>query len=155
MKRRAPLLPLDVLRGPFCWRIRRELTQRDVDLARKIDPRPEALRSNSTIIKVLENEFGVDCLRPADWKPAINLTADEIKAALWQKGITLGAIARENGIDRRKLSSALNAAEIEQCWDAIAKFLGLPPHEIWPSRYHANGTRIRLRAQSESERAAA
>jgi Ner family transcriptional regulator len=67
---------------------------------------------------------------------------EDIKAAIRKKGATLASLGKKRGIDRRIMSIALTlphrAAE-----EIIAEFLQVPAHEIWPSRYHPTGERLR------------
>ena len=71
-----------------------------------------------------------------DWHP------EDIKAAIRKRGETLTSLGHRCGIDQRLISLALDyphkAAEAE-----IARFLEVPAHVIWPSRYHADGRRRR------------
>jgi len=68
-----------------------------------------------------------------DWHPA------DIKAALEKRGWTLGKLARTHGYDRKSPSLAL-----KQPWPRmeklIAEAIGVEPQQIWPSRYHRDGT---------------
>lgn len=69
-----------------------------------------------------------------DWHPA------DIKAALHKKGITLAGIAEACGMrDSTSLSSTFTRSYPlnEQ---RIAAAIGVPVQDIWPSRYHADGT---------------
>ncbi len=72
----------------------------------------------------------------ADWHP------EEIKAALRIKaGMTLKRLALKHGL---KDSSSLSAAWVRSHplnEKRIADELGLPPGDIWPSRYNEDGTR--------------
>lgn len=85
----------------------------------------------------------------ADWHP------EDIKAAIRKAGGTLSEIARRVGVPKQTMSACLSARVSDRGDRAIANFIGVKPHDIWPSRYLANGERIRLRAQSVRERAAA
>lgn len=69
-----------------------------------------------------------------DWHPA------DIKAALHKRGITLRAIAEACGLtDSTSLSAAMvRSYPINE--KRIADALGIPPREIWPSRYYEDGT---------------
>lgn len=71
-----------------------------------------------------------------------DLHPEDIKAAIRKKGATLASLGKKRGIDRRIVSIALTmphrAAE-----EIIAEFLQVPAHEIWPSRYHPSGERLR------------
>ena len=71
-----------------------------------------------------------------DWHPS------DIKARIEKKRSTLAALGRCYGIDRRLISAALSAPH-RAAETAIADFLEVPPYCIWPSRYHADGTRKR------------
>ena len=69
---------------------------------------------------------------------------EQIKAAVRMSGTTLKSLSLANGLPPASCSFALNnphqAAEI-----VIAQFLGVPPHELWPDRWTADGRRIRPR----------
>lgn len=71
-----------------------------------------------------------------DWDP------EDLKAAIRKNGLTLAALGRRSGLDRRIIAHALVKphARAER---AIAEFLGLSSYAIWPSRYHSDGTRKR------------
>lgn len=95
-----------------------------------------------------------------DWHPA------DIKAALEKAGYSLSKLAFEHGL---KDSSGLSVAMVRSFPKGekrIAAALGVHPKEIWPSRYHEDGTRkpagIRaiqctaaMRGRNGSERVAA
>ena len=61
-----------------------------------------------------------------DWHPA------DVVAALRKQGVSLRQLAIQNGYShiQRVLTSPWLAAE-----QIVAKALGVPPAEIWPSRY--------------------
>lgn len=63
-----------------------------------------------------------------DWHPA------DIIAALKKKGTTMATVSREAGLSSSTLANALTRP-----WPKgellVAEKLGLPPSEIWPSRY--------------------
>ncbi len=71
-----------------------------------------------------------------DWHPA------DIKAALAKKGFSLSRLARENDYAETSPSNVFR-----QPWAAMEKIManiiGLPPQEIWPSRYTKNGSPYR------------
>lgn len=73
---------------------------------------------------------------PSDWHP------EDIKAAIRKRGITLAGIAKAVGMRRNALGLALVLPR-ERAEAAIAAALDLHPSAIWPSRYHADGTRRR------------
>lgn len=72
----------------------------------------------------------------ADWHP------EDIKSAVRKRGTTLADIARASGLTGGALRLALVKPR-EQAEAAIADFLGIHPMKIWPSRYMANGERMR------------
>jgi Ner family transcriptional regulator len=69
-----------------------------------------------------------------DWHP------EDIKAAIRKRGRTLSQLGARHGITRQVMANALiyphAAAEV-----VIARFIGVPAHRIWPSRYNSNGER--------------
>jgi Ner family transcriptional regulator len=69
-----------------------------------------------------------------DWHPA------DVKAALEKKGVSLRQLAKEHGYShfQRVLSTHWWAAE-----QIIAKALGMPAEQIWPSRYVTPRTKAR------------
>lgn len=71
-----------------------------------------------------------------DWHPA------DIVAALHKRGYTLRDIAREEGL---KDSSTLSKAMV-QSYPAgerrLAKYAGVQPQEMFPTRYSDDGTKI-------------
>ena len=70
-----------------------------------------------------------------DWHPA------EVIAALRKRGITLRALAQQNGL---KDSSSMSAALVRSLpvnEKRIADALGVHPMTIWPSRYNDDGSR--------------
>lgn len=77
----------------------------------------------------------VSCLPSGDWH------REEIKAAVRMKGSTLEELSRADGLP---LHACRLAARRPHFWGelAIAKFLGLKPNEIWPSRFDSAGGRI-------------
>lgn len=71
---------------------------------------------------------------PQDWHPA------DICAAVRKRGTSLRKLSVASGFQTRALSHALS----QPYWKAqeiIATFLGVTPQEIWPSRYHPDGSR--------------
>ena len=76
--------------------------------------------------------------RLKSWHPA------DVKAALEKRGLTLGEVARRNGLAPSTLRNALktrcHAGEV-----AIAGALDLYPHNIWPDRYDDEGRPLHKR----------
>lgn len=69
---------------------------------------------------------------------------EDIKAAIRKRGTTMNALAHERGLRpstvRNALSRPVFSGEI-----AIAEFLGVAAHELWPDRWTPDGRRIRPR----------
>lgn len=84
-----------------------------------------------------------------DWHP------EDIKAAIRKKGATLVDIAADAGVSKQTVSAAIERRASERVDLKIAEFLGVKPHQIWPSRYNAKGQRIRFRNTRAAARAAA
>lgn len=70
-----------------------------------------------------------------DWHPA------DIKAALEKKGWTLSALARHCGLTSGSILSHAFDRSYPASEQRIATAIGIPVQEIWPSRYHADGTK--------------
>lgn len=64
-----------------------------------------------------------------DWHP------EDIKAAIRKKGITLSALAKANGYKAPRTFSNVFQTRYPKVQAIIADFLGVPPEQIWPSRY--------------------
>ncbi|WNN43662.1 MULTISPECIES: helix-turn-helix domain-containing protein [Winslowiella] len=65
---------------------------------------------------------------------------EDILAAVRKKKKSLSALSRENGLSSGTLGNALTRP-----WprgeEIIASAIGLPPEEIWPSRYQSKNQR--------------
>lgn len=99
------------------------------------------------------NESTVKKASQEDWHPA------DVKAALEKAGLTLRALAKMHGLADSSSMSAALVRSLPCNEKRIADALGMHPKQIWPSRYHTDGTPkqrgIRgLRAQSKSTRVA-
>lgn len=70
-----------------------------------------------------------------DWHP------EDIKAAIRKSGITLTALALENGLAENAVRQTL-LRPWPRVQAIIAARLGRRPEEIWPSRYDAQGKPI-------------
>lgn len=72
-----------------------------------------------------------------------DMTPHEVKEAIRQRGKTLTELGVEAGFSAAAVSIALRkrAPFVQQL---IADFLGMKPQDIWPSRYDANGSPIRI-----------
>lgn len=71
-----------------------------------------------------------------DWHP------EDIKAAVRKKGFTLAKLGAAGGVSRQNMANALVIPH-EAAEQLIAAALDVPPSMIWPSRYHADGSRKR------------
>lgn len=69
---------------------------------------------------------------------------EDIKAEIRKRGSTMNALARERGLPTSTVRNALTrpvfSGEV-----AIAEFLGVPAHQLWPDRWTSDGRRIRPR----------
>lgn len=68
-----------------------------------------------------------------DWHPA------DVVAAFKKRGTSITRVARELGMNDSYLRQALNKP-YPKAERLLANFLKLTPQQIWPSRYHADGT---------------
>ena len=68
-----------------------------------------------------------------DWHKA------DIIAALWKLGTSLHRISREQNYHPNALNNALHRPW-PKAERIIADVLGTTPQQIWPSRYHTDGT---------------
>lgn len=73
---------------------------------------------------------------PEDWHPA------DIVAAVRKRGLTLRKLSVARGLGPGALKNALSYPYI-RAQAIIAEFIGVPPQEIWPSRYNPDGTHVR------------
>ncbi len=71
----------------------------------------------------------------------------DIIAAVRKRGSTLAGIARDIGLSRKSLSWSLIRPH-EKANRAVAAFLEVPPHELWPHWFDAAGRRIATRSPS-------
>ena len=96
----------------------------------------ESLRSQKSQVVLAPGELMNVAKKKSDWHSA------DIKAALAKKGYSLARLARENGYADTSPSNAFR-----QSWPAMEKIMaaviGIPPQEIWPSRYNSDGTPYR------------
>jgi Ner family transcriptional regulator len=65
----------------------------------------------------------------------------DIVAAINKRGLTLPAFAEEHGLSTGSVSKSLNQP-FPKCDREIARFLKVPLHQLWPSRYDEHGERI-------------
>ncbi len=81
----------------------------------------------------------------ADWHRA------DIVAALKKKGWSIAALSREVGLSSNTLKTALQMPYLKG-EKIIAKVIGVPPEQIWPSRYARRNYRPILPESLESSR---
>jgi len=74
--------------------------------------------------------------RPVDRHPEL------IKAHIRMRGMTLSRLATDHGLHESAVRAALIRPQPEAD-KVISKFLGVPLHELWPTRYDPEGGRIR------------
>lgn len=80
------------------------------------------------------------------------LHPQEIKAMVWMKGGTLTLVAQRAGLEESACRAALVRC-VPKADQAIAKFLGVSLHDLWPDRYDDGGARIsHVRDQTTGER---
>jgi Ner family transcriptional regulator len=70
---------------------------------------------------------------PQDWHKA------DIICGLWKLGTSMQKLSRENGYKSGSLRLAITMPW-PRAERIIAEALGVRPHQIWPSRYHADGS---------------
>lgn len=69
---------------------------------------------------------------------------EDIKAAIRKRGTTMNALASDRGLKPSTVRNAL-IRPVFSGEVAIAEFLGIPAHELWPDRWTPDGRRIRPR----------
>ncbi|QOD81396.1 helix-turn-helix domain-containing protein [Chromobacterium haemolyticum] len=69
---------------------------------------------------------------------------EDIKAAIRKAGSTMNALARDRNLPLSTIRNAL-IRPVLSGEVAIAEFLGIPAHELWPERWTPEGRRIRPR----------
>lgn len=72
-----------------------------------------------------------------------------IAAEVKRRGSTLGAISINAGLAEPACRNAL-VLKSQSAERAIAAFLGVPLHELWPDRWLPDGTRIDRRRKDHS-----
>lgn len=69
---------------------------------------------------------------------------EDIKAAIRKKGLSLTALAITHSLPEASVRNALSRPLVSG-EKAIASFLDVPLHELWPERWTKSGQRIRPR----------
>jgi Ner family transcriptional regulator len=85
-------------------------------------------------------------------QPQLNWSRARILYELKEKGLTAAAVARQEGVTRFALYSALERP-YPRLHQMIAEALGTSRHDIWPEYYGENGERL-SRAEQQRRRAA-
>lgn len=84
-------------------------------------------------------------------EPAADMHPEQVKAAVRMTGITLTELAERNGYSesavRRTLRHPWPSVEA-----IIARQIGKRPQEVWPSRYHPDGSPRSRVSNGESKR---
>lgn len=77
-----------------------------------------------------------------DWHP------EDIRAAIRKRFGSMAALGRHFGVSKTAVPNTINqpgySAKMER---RLAEILGHQAHEIWPSRYHRDGSPISFRAE--------
>lgn len=84
-----------------------------------------------------------------DWHP------EDVKAAIRKQGETIASLARRAGLSKQVVSAAIQSRSSERAERIVAQCIGVSASKIWPSRYRANGSRIRYVKRGETERSVA
>jgi Ner family transcriptional regulator len=74
-----------------------------------------------------------------------------IKAEIYRRGFTLGSLSEALSLSSTDVAVALSR-RFPKADGAIAKWLGVELHILWPDRYTANGGLLRQRRQSSRRR---
>jgi len=74
------------------------------------------------------------------------MNAEDIRAAIRKRYGTMSALSRKLGLHQNTVSTVISqpghSAKVEQ---AIADTLGVSARDIWPDRYHDDGTPLSTR----------
>lgn len=80
--------------------------------------------------------------------------AEDIKAAIRKKEVTISELAIAIGSRASVISRALREPVSERVERQVAEFIGRKPHEVWPDRFDRNGERRRMGRAPGKRRAA-
>jgi Ner family transcriptional regulator len=75
--------------------------------------------------------------------------AEDVKAAIRKKGLTLSALSKKYEYSDSYLRGTLIRAR-PHGQEIIARFLGVSPAEIWPERYLSRGTHKQSRRKAKA-----
>lgn len=66
---------------------------------------------------------------------------ERIKAAIYAHGVSQAKLARDAGLSESSVRMAMISPHQPRAEAAVAELLGIPAHQIWPSRYWPDGRR--------------
>jgi len=75
--------------------------------------------------------------------------AEDVKAAIRKKGLTLSALSKKHKYSDSYLRGTL-IRHRPQGQEIIARFLGVSPAEIWPERYNSGAKQSRGRRKAKA-----
>lgn len=78
-----------------------------------------------------------------------------ITTQLGMRNLSQGKLALKLNVSRQTLNQALTAPKSERVEAGIAEALGLKPHELFPERYTADGSRLHRTLTAEALNATA
>jgi Ner family transcriptional regulator len=87
------------------------------------------------LLVTIVTKVGIVTDAPEDWHP------EDIKAAVRKTGVGLTELALREGLGESACRTALRRAT-PRADKAISDQIGVPLHEIWPSRYDEQGHRL-------------
>ncbi len=73
--------------------------------------------------------------------PAEDWPTERIKQAIYAKGLSQAALARQAGLSEGAVRVAMISPHHPRAEAAVAELLGVAVHDIWPSRYFPDGRR--------------
>ncbi len=77
----------------------------------------------------------------AEAPPAQDWPTERIKQAIYEKGLSQAALARQAGLAESAVRNAMGNPHNPRAEAAVAALLGVSAQHIWPSRYFADGRR--------------
>lgn len=74
--------------------------------------------------------------KPGDWNK------HEIKAEIVRRGVTMKELGLKYGLSGQIIRMAIGGKRLGTADQAIADFIGVPMHELWPEHYDERGHRL-------------
>lgn len=74
--------------------------------------------------------------KPGDWNK------HEIKAEIVRRGVTMKELGQKYGLSGQIIRMAIGGKRLGTADQAIADFIGVPMHELWPEHYDDKGRRL-------------